>query len=155
MSVPRGCYSNCRQAGRGVIDEVHSTELLRRPSVAGAVLVVLAALVGLMSAPQTETAGATTTYMGCSLIFIPVAFGFGLIVVPLLAKAANPSDEGLGYFWVLSGLGPLALLLAAFTTTVVLRQPDWGYLANAACPLGISISLAFRRNPLESNRNIL
>jgi len=138
-----------------VIDEVDSTELLRRPGMAGVVLVMLAALCGLMIAPSRETAVAATTYAGCALLFVPVAFGFGLIVVPLLARAVNPSDESLGYFWVMSGLGPLALMLAAFITTLLRWQPDWGYLANAACPLGISVSLAFRRNPFESGRNLL
>lgn len=141
------------------MSDAHQTNAtLRRLGVAGWILVVLSALIGLVSAvTSTSTVAPSSSYSEWMFLIVPTAFGFGFVLAPLLAYALEKESmhEWSKYIWVMAGLAPLSMLLTAFFTSMAARSPDWSYLVNAGCPLGISVALAFRHNPMESTRNLL
>lgn len=119
--------------------------------------VVLSGLIGVFSASgsTTETDG-TSSLSGWLVLFMPVAFGLGFVIAPLLARflEKGSTQDWSRYIWLSSGLAPLALFAGAFIASMAMPDPNWSYLANASFPAGAATALAFRQNPLESGKNL-
>ena len=130
---------------------------LRQPGVLGWLLVAICFVIGYFNGVPDAADPPVPAPSAFALFFVPAAFVFGYGAVPLLARAMtrNSSLDWRTYLWLFSGLALLALQVAAFGSSLLWGAPNWWYLFNAACPLGISLALAFPVDPLESGRNLL
>ena len=120
----------------------------------GWVLIALCLFGGLIvgASATPDEGGPPGLSNGWIVLFVIIAFALGFFAVPMIAGALK--REASPELLLLSGLAPLAFLGSAFVSSVLSSSPDWIYLVNAACPLGITLRLASSDDPLESARNI-
>jgi hypothetical protein len=130
---------------------------IRKPDTLGWVLIAVCIFAGLIigaSDSPDDAGGQPSLFSGWIVLFVMIAFALGFFAAPMIASASNRGSSPV-QLWVFAGLAPLAFLGSAFVSSVLSSTPEWTYLINAACPLGITLRLSSSDDPLESARNIL